>query len=68
MDSLSLPVSSKTAAVIDLVLEAAPEQATRAQRREYQTEVIRMMMTHVIDADVILNEPSNARSISGAPA
>ena len=61
MDSLSLPVSTKTAAVIDLVLEAAPEQATRAQRREYQTEVIRMMMTHVIDADVLLNEASKTK-------
>ncbi|KAI0236471.1 WD repeat and FYVE domain-containing protein 3 [Lamellibrachia satsuma] len=56
VDSLMRPQSSRSAVVIDLVLEATPEHATRQQRQEFQTEVLKSLMDHLLAADALLGE------------
>ena len=56
VDSLSLPQSSKTSPVIDLLLDASPEHASRRQRKEYQTDLLRLLMDHLLAADALLGD------------
>lgn len=56
VDSLSLPVSGKGPPVIDLVLNASPESASSAQHTRYQTEVLSLLMEHLLAADVLVGD------------
>ncbi|XP_044743172.1 WD repeat and FYVE domain-containing protein 3 isoform X2 [Chrysoperla carnea] len=56
VDSLSLSVSGKTAPVIDLVLDACPENASTNQQSEYQTEVLSTLMDHLLAADMLVGD------------
>ncbi|CAI9723395.1 repeat and FYVE domain-containing 3-like isoform X2 [Octopus vulgaris] len=56
VDSFSQPNTNRSNTVVDLVLEAMPEHALRAQQREYQTEIIKTLMDHLLAADVLLGE------------
>lgn len=56
VDSLSLSTAGKTAPVIDLVLDASPENSDLTQQSSYQTEVITALMDHLIAADVLVGE------------
>lgn len=56
VDSFSQLNTNKSGAVVDLVLEAMPDHALRAQQREYQTEIIKTLMDHLLAADVLLGE------------
>ena len=48
-----------------LLLQASPEQASRSQRREYQTDVMKLLMDHLSDADVLLHEQAVLRVTKG---
>ncbi|CAM1304230.1 WDFY3 (predicted) [Pycnogonum litorale] len=56
VDSLSMPVTGKNPAVIDMLLEAVPSHSTRSQQCEFQTELLTSLMDHLLAADVLLGE------------
>lgn len=56
VDSLSLSTTGKIAPVIDLVLDASPENSDLTQQSTYQTEIITALMDHLIAADVLVGE------------
>lgn len=56
VDSLSLSLSGKSTPVIDLVLDAFPENATSRQQSEYQTEVLSTLMEHLLAADMLVGD------------
>ncbi|XP_076455501.1 WD repeat and FYVE domain-containing protein 3-like isoform X2 [Babylonia areolata] len=48
--------TTKLGAVLDVMLEAAPDHASRAQQREFQTTMLSVLMEHLLAADVLLGE------------
>lgn len=56
VDSLSLSSTGKTAPVIDLVLDASPENSELSHQIAYQTEIITALMDHLLAADVLVGE------------
>lgn len=56
VDSLSLSVTGKTSPVIDLVLDAYPENSTVSQQTTYQTEVLVTLMDHLLAADMLVGD------------
>lgn len=56
VDSLSLSLTGKTAPVIDLVLDASPENSELSQQITFQTEIISALMDHLLAADVLVGE------------
>lgn len=56
VDSLSLSSTGKTAPVIDLVLDASPENSNATHQIAYQTEIITSLMDHLLAADVLVGE------------
>ena len=56
VDSLSLSVSAKSAPVIDLVLDAYPENSSVHQQVTYQTEVLVTLMDHLLAADMLVGD------------
>ncbi|XP_071644042.1 WD repeat and FYVE domain-containing protein 3 isoform X2 [Temnothorax longispinosus] len=67
VDSLSLPVTTKSPA-IDLVLEAWPEHASTGQQMRYQTEVLSILMEHLLAADVLIGEQAALPVVPGGSA
>lgn len=65
VDSLSLPVSAKASPVIDLVLEAGPEHASTSQQTQYQTEILTILMEHLLVADVLIGEQAALPVVPG---
>lgn len=55
-DSLSLSSTGKVAPVIDLVLDASPENSELTPQIEYITEIVTALMDHLIAADVLVGE------------
>lgn len=56
VDSLSLSLTSKTTPVIDLVLDASPDNSELPQQIAFQTEIISALMDHLLAADVLVGE------------
>lgn len=56
VDSLSLSVTGKTAPVIDLVLDAYPENSNIIQQTGYQTEILVTLMDHLLAADMLVGD------------
>lgn len=56
VDSLSLSVTGKTAPVIDLVLDACPDNSTISQQTNYQTEILVTLMDHLLAADMLVGD------------
>ncbi|KAK9884773.1 hypothetical protein WA026_009003 [Henosepilachna vigintioctopunctata] len=56
VDSLSLSNNGKTSPVIDLVLDAFPENSTPNQQTCYQTEVLGILMDHLLAADMLVGD------------
>ncbi|XP_052069301.1 WD repeat and FYVE domain-containing protein 3-like isoform X1 [Mytilus californianus] len=54
LDSFSQQSSPKP--VLDVVLDASPDNANRQQRHEFQTEIMKTIMEHLVAADVLLGE------------
>lgn len=65
VDSLSLPVSAKSPPAIDLVLEAWPEHASTGQQTRYQTEILSILMEHLLAADVLIGEQAALPVVPG---
>ena len=42
--------------VLDALLDAAPDYATQTQQREFQTELLRSLMNHLLAADALLGD------------
>ncbi|XP_041362357.1 WD repeat and FYVE domain-containing protein 3-like isoform X2 [Gigantopelta aegis] len=56
IDSFNQSNSAKASVIIDLVIDAFPDHASRAQQKEYQTEILTMLMEHLLAADVLLGD------------
>ncbi|XP_035824115.1 WD repeat and FYVE domain-containing protein 3 isoform X2 [Aplysia californica] len=56
IDSLAQMGSSKSTTVLDTMLDASPDHASRAQQKEFQTEMLHILMEHLLAADVLLGE------------
>jgi len=56
VDSLGLNMQGKLTAVIDLVLDAAPDTAELPLQVQYQTQIIIALMDHLLAADVLVGE------------
>lgn len=56
VDSMSLSLTGKSAPVIDLVLDAAPEASEINQQVTFKTEIITAIMDHLLAADVLVGE------------
>ncbi|XP_050525205.1 WD repeat and FYVE domain-containing protein 3 isoform X2 [Daktulosphaira vitifoliae] len=65
VDSLLLPINSKSLPPLDLVLDASPEGATSSQVSKYQTEVLSTLMDHLLAADIMIGEQAAVSSIPG---
>ncbi|KAF7990932.1 hypothetical protein HCN44_000737 [Aphidius gifuensis] len=65
VDSLSLQVTGKTPPVIDLILEAWPEHASNGQQTHYQTEILSILMEHLLAADVLIGEQAALPVVPG---
>jgi hypothetical protein len=68
VDSLSLPVSTKLPPAIDLVLDAWPEYASTSQQTHYQTEILSILMEHLLAADVLIGEQAALPVVPGGSA
>lgn len=68
VDSLSLPVTAKSSPVIDLVLEAWPEHTSTGQQTEYQSQVLAILMEHLLAADVLIGEQAGLPVVPGGSA
>ncbi|XP_070185825.1 WD repeat and FYVE domain-containing protein 3-like isoform X2 [Littorina saxatilis] len=56
--------TTKLGAVLDVMLEAVPDHASRAQQREFQTTMLSVLMEHLLAADVLLGEQAALPLIS----
>ncbi|GFN82004.1 WD repeat and fyve domain-containing protein 3, partial [Plakobranchus ocellatus] len=56
IDSLSQGSNNKGPTVLDLVLDNTPDHVSRAQQRQFQTEMLKIVMEHLLAADVLLGE------------
>lgn len=56
VDSLSLSFSGKGSPVIDLVLDAYPENSNSMQQTCYQTEILVTLMDHLLAADMLVGD------------
>lgn len=56
VDSLSLSATGKSIPVIDIVLDASPDNSELSQQIAYQTETITALMDHLLAADVLVGE------------
>ncbi|XP_058804217.1 WD repeat and FYVE domain-containing protein 3 isoform X1 [Phymastichus coffea] len=65
VDSLSLPVSTKSPAAIDLILDAWPEHASTNQQTQYQTEILSILMDHLLVADILIGEQAALPVVPG---
>ena len=65
VDSLSLPVSTKSPPAIDLVLDAWPEHASTNQQTLYQTEILSALMEHLLAADILIGEQAALPVVPG---
>ncbi|KAI5732691.1 hypothetical protein M8J76_003102 [Diaphorina citri] len=65
VDSLSLPVTSKSSPILDLVLDGTPENATPPQISKFQTEILTSLMDHLLAADILIGEQAALPVVSG---
>ncbi|BFZ02583.1 hypothetical protein BsWGS_05621 [Bradybaena similaris] len=66
IDSLSQMSGSKSSTVLDVMLDASPEHASRAQQKEFQTEMLKILMDHLLAADMLLGEQAALPIMSGS--
>lgn len=65
VDSLSLQSSQKSPPVIDLLLDAKPECTNAAQQCQFQTELLSLVMDHLVAADVLIGDQAALPIVSG---
>ena len=65
VDSLSLEVSQKKSPVIDMLLDAQPELSTHAQQCRFQTELLGLVMDHLLAADILIGDQAALPVVPG---
>ena len=68
VDSLSLLSSPKNPPVIDLLLDAQPEGTNEIQRSKFQTELLAVIMDHLLAADVLIGDQAALPIVQGGHA
>ena len=48
-----------------LTIQATPEHATRAQQRDYQTQMLKTIMDHLVAVDVLLGDQAAVPIMAG---
>ncbi|KAI8741991.1 WD repeat and FYVE domain-containing protein 3 isoform X1 [Biomphalaria glabrata] len=66
IDSMSQMSNSKATTVLDIMLDASPDHASRAQQKEFQTEMLKILMDHLLAADVLLGEQAALPIMTGS--
>ena len=65
VDSLPLQVTQKSPPVIDLLLDAQPENTTHAQQCTFQTELLGLVMDRLLAADILIGDQAALPSVPG---
>eukprot|EP00095_Tigriopus_kingsejongensis_P009945 maker-scaffold981_size73921-snap-gene-0.19 protein:Tk09945 transcript:maker-scaffold981_size73921-snap-gene-0.19-mRNA-1 annotation:"low quality protein: wd repeat and fyve domain-containing protein 3" len=65
VDSLSLEVPQKKSPVIDLLLDAQPEGTSHAQQCRFQTELLGIVMDHLLAADILIGDQAAMPIVPG---
>ncbi|XP_032825005.2 WD repeat and FYVE domain-containing protein 3 isoform X1 [Petromyzon marinus] len=65
VDNLCLLPASKQTLALDVLLEASPDRSTKAQQKEFQTDLIVGVMEHLLAADVLLGEDASIPLAAG---
>ena len=68
MDSLSLATSPKQPPVIDALLDAQPEGSSLAQQNRFQTDLLTLIMDHLVAADILIGEQAALPIVPGGSA
>ena len=68
VDSLSLPTSPKAPPAIDSLLDAQPELSTVAQKNRFQTDLLTLIMDHLVAADILIGEQAALPIVPGGSA
>lgn len=51
---------------VNIQSQASPEHASRAQQKEFQTEMLKILMDHLLAADMLLGEQAALPIMSGS--
>ena len=65
VDSMSMQSSPKQPPVIDLLLEAQPEGTSMAQQNRFQTDLLTLIMDHLVAADILIGEQAALPVVPG---
>ena len=65
VDSLSLPTSPKAPPAIDSLLDAQPDLSTAAQQNRFQTDLLTLIMDHLVAADILIGEQAALPIVPG---
>ena len=68
VDSLSLATSPKQPPVIDALLDAQPEHSSLAQQNRFQTDLLTLIMDHLVAADILIGEQAALPIVPGGSA
>ena len=68
VDSLSLATSPKQPPVIDSLLDAQPEHSSLAQQNRFQTDLLTLIMDHLVAADILIGEQAALPIVPGGSA
>jgi WD40 repeat protein len=68
VDSLSLPTSPKQPPAIDSLLDAQPENSSLAQQNRFQTDLLTVIMDHLVAADILIGEQAALPIVPGGSA
>ena len=68
VDSLSLLSSPKNPPVIDLIVDADPPSTNVRQRSRFQTEILGVIMDHLLAADVLIGDQAALPIVNGGNA
>ena len=68
MDSLSLPTSPKQPPVIDALLDTQPDGSSLAQQNRFQTDLLTLIMDHLVAADILIGEQAALPIVPGGSA
>ena len=65
VDSLSMLSSQKNPPMIDMLIDAQPENTTTFQQAKFQTELLCVVMDHLLAADVLIGEQAALPAVPG---
>ena len=68
VDSLSLPTSPKAPPAIDSLLDARPDLSSPAQQNRFQTDLLTLIMDHLVAADILIGEQAALPIVPGGSA